>query len=146
MLKLWQTTYQMKSFNKKSAFSIKSATGEVLTGVVDGVNRFSILLTLRLQTGPMTAVLSSTDIVAYVNGAIVVVDSIVAASGQVNLHTAPLASTVVTGDYDWSNLDPTVVYTYNAQVHDEVQSRLGVIYVLPLQGSSRSFPTYGGND
>ena len=113
--------------------------GEVLTGVVDGVNKIFYTSHTPIADRTYDGAVDPTDVVVYVNGAPVVVDTVVAADGQLTLHTAPALSAVVTGDYDWSPIYPIVVAAYHAQAHDQIQSTLAVVYALPLQSPSGPF-------
>ena len=123
---------------EQAGFQFKER-GEIPTGLVNSSNKDYYAAHGPFVDRNYDDVVDTTDVVVYVNGVAVSVASIVAAEGKVTLSAAPTTGAVVTIDYDWSNLDQTVVATYHTQAHDQIQSTLNVVYVIPLQSTGGNY-------
>jgi len=77
-------------------------------------------------------VANASDVVVYVTGSAVALDSVGTATGLVTLTSTPAALSVITVDYDWSNLDDDTLTSYVDEAHDYVVGKLAKVYNLPL--------------
>jgi len=83
------------------------------------------------RTGSGTPV-TVADVSIYVSGSPVAVGTVVSASGQIVLATAPASGSPVTADYDWSNLEDNIINNYLTEAHSYINSKIGKVYTLPL--------------
>ncbi len=105
-----------------------------LTGTVDGSNKvFNVPSNnLPIVDRDYDGGVDTAEVVVYGNGTSTAVAAVVADSGKITLVAAPPTGNTMTGDFDWSLLDNTVLGNYIDQAHALVLSKLHEVYSLPL--------------
>lgn len=119
-----------QEIREQAGFQYKER-GEELTGAVNGSNKDFYTSNKPIVDRDYSGGVDKDDVVVYVDGSEVSVSTVVAATGKITLDTAPSSGTV-TGDFDWTNLDDTVLTTFADEAHALVLAKISEVYSLPL--------------
>lgn len=100
---------------------------EELTGTANGSNKDFYTQNTYVVDRNYDDTLDTTDVVLYVNGAAVAVDSVNATSGKIVANAAPASNAEVTADYDKSDINDTKVTERRDEAISYVQTKLAGI-------------------
>lgn len=111
-----------------------------ITGEVDGANDTFFLPDFPIVKLEGDGVVDKDDVLAFVDGQAVTVDSIVANKGQVKLAEAPAEGKVLLIRYNWSAVTHDFVVDMRNGVEEWLDSAVSGVYNLETMFASGVFP------
>ena len=105
---------------------------ESLGGTVDGSNRVFVTSFKPIVDRNYDGIVSTDDVIVYVNGLPVAISSINAVSGAITLTAAPVSGAVVTADYAYSPVKDQFLDDVLEEVQDIINERLEDITTVPF--------------
>ena len=72
------------------------------------------------------------DVVVYVNGTVVDIDTVDADQGLITLTDPPANNDIITVSYAWSSIDDSLISLYQQGAYGEIVSSLSRVYVMDV--------------
>ncbi len=121
---------KIQSIREQCGFQYKER-GENI-GIGDGVNTIFYTNQKPIVDRTYSDTVTVADVKVYVNNLEVVVSAIDPEQGKLTLASAPANGAKVTCDYDWTNIEDTLLDKYHKEATSQIDSKISILYALPL--------------
>jgi len=118
---------------REAAGLMKRAQNETPQGAVDGINRAFVVDRRPIIDSNHDGEVDSYDVLVYVNGVAVDVESVDARTGTITLETAPAVNAEVLVDYCFGPLDDDYIAGKSEEADSWIKSKLRGVVDLPLR-------------